>query len=684
MLKRTLALKKPNKISQQFILAGLAGMIVIVLILGYLFRNQQISNLITHYESKNVDTVKTLTNDLLDFYSGQISVLEKDTAAELKQNTTVREFDKRVRTQIENMKIHLVSILSLNGTTVLSTNPRKLGEKSKDPHVYQAIQRGKPVSFLKYYDLVPSLEALQVHRYVITSYIPLNSKLEAQNTGVVEIQHDATDFVHDVNSKSTYSYLIISGLIFLLLIVLFLLAEKAGSTIAKLKQRIEKQEKLVQHQKYHDTLTGLPNRIRFLNSLEHEMSMCKMRDNLLGVLFIDIDYFQKINDALGYVVGDKLLVEISDRLQQCVRPGDTVARIGGDEFVIILKGITVLDEAEEVARQIMGSAAELYMVDDNELFVSLSIGISIYPFTEDDANSLLKKANSAMKKAKLAGRNTFRYFTENTRKQLVSKFSTENALRRALERDEFALYYQPIVNTRTGRIISVEALLRWDSPEQGFVGPDEFIPLLEETGLIIPVGQWVVENACKQGVLWNKMGINDLKINVNMSARQLLHKDLIKQVNDALDMSELPAHLLDLEITESLLIEDFKNTIHILDNLSDLGISLSIDDFGTGYSSLSYLKRMPVDTLKIDRSFIRDIAVNIDDAAIVEAICALSRSLRFKVTAEGLESADQLEHLRRAGVNQVQGFLISKPVSAAELEPLLLQKKILISSESAA
>lgn len=659
-------------------------MVVIVVVLGYLFREQELNNLIAHYETKNVDTIRTFSNTFLEFSADQINELAKKPAADLKQNEVVRKFDKTVRTHIENMSIHLVSVLSLDGVTVLSTNPRKLAEKSNNPKLYQAMSLDKPVSYLNYHDLVPSLEALKVHRYVVTTYMPLYSKEESKNTGVVELQHDVTDFVNDINTKSTYSYLIISALMLMLLVVLFIFAEKAERIIKRLKQRIEKQEKQIQHQKYHDTLTGFPNRIRLLNSLEYEMKLCRLHDKLLSVLFIDLDYFQKINDALGYEVGDKLLVEISERLQQCVRPGDIVARIGGDEFVIILKSITVLDEAEEVARQILGSIAELYKINDNELFVSLSIGIAMYPFSEDDANTLLKKANSAMKKAKQAGRNTFRYFTESTRKQLVSKFSTENSLRRALERNEFELYYQPIVHARTGRIISVEALLRWESPDQGFVSPDEFIPLLEETGLIIPVGQWVVENACKQGVTWNKMGINDLKINVNMSARQLLHKDLIKQVNDALDMSELPSHLLDLEITESLLIEDFKNTIHILDNLNDLGVSLSIDDFGTGYSSLSYLKRMPVDTLKIDRSFIRDIAVNIDDAAIVEAICALSKSLRFKVTAEGLETPDQLEYLRRAGINQVQGFLLSKPVCASELEPLLLQKKILISSESAA
>lgn len=652
--------------------------------LGYLFREEQVSDLIKYSENNNLSLVKSLSNQFFEFYTDQIADLEKLSDIELKQNPVAREFDKRVRTHVDSLDVHVIGIVSLNGVTLLSTNPRTLGEKAKISLFYKSIETKKPKSFLKYQDLVSSMEALQVHRYVVTSYIPLFNKGDPEMIGVAEIQLDVTDFIESINNESTYAYLIISALMLVIVVMLFLFAQKSGLLIKKLKQGIDKQEKLVQHQKYHDTLTGLPNRIRFLSHLEHEMKLSKLRNNLLALLFIDLDYFQKINDALGYVVGDNLLVEVSERLQQCVRPGDTVARIGGDEFVIVLQSITVLDEAEEVARQILGSIAEVYKVEDNELFMSLSIGIAMYPFTEDDANTLLKKANSAMKKAKLAGRNTFRYFTESTRKQMVSRFSTENSLRRALERDEFELFYQPIVQAKTGRIVSVEALLRWDSPDQGFVSPEEFIPLLEETGLIIPVGQWVIENACKQGVVWNKMGINDLKINVNMSARQLLHKDLIKQVNDALDMSGLPPHLLDLEITESLLIEDFKNTIHILDNLNDLGIGLSIDDFGTGYSSLSYLKRMPVDTLKIDRMFIRDIAVNIDDAAIVEAICALSRSLRFKVTAEGLETADQLEHLRRAGVNQVQGFLLSKPVCASELEPLLRQKKILISSDSAA
>lgn len=657
---------------------------MLVAILGYFHRSEEISNLLRQSENKNVSIVQTLSNSFLDNYAFYIEGYSSRTSSELMQESYVREFDKNVRAHLAKLDVYLVSILSLNGTTVFSTNPNMLATSSTDPEVSQALESKKPVSKLQYHDLVKSLESLQVHKHVVTSYVPLFITGEPELKGLVEIQYDVTDFVNGIDRQTSYSYLVIATLLFLFLVTLFVFVKKAEHVIKTLSFGLKKQDKLIHQQKHRDALTGLPNRLMFRDRLEHEMKSCKLNDNLLALLFMDLDYFQKVNDALGYEMGDKLLVEVSERLQQCVRSGDIVARIGGDEFVIILRGINVLDEAEEVARQILSSISEVYSVDDAELFMSLSIGIAMFPFAEEDANSLTKKANSAMNKAKLAGRNTFRYFTESTRKQLISKFSTENSLRRALEREEFELYFQPIVQLKTGRIVSVEALLRWNSSDQGFMSPAEFVPLLEETGLIIPVGQWVLENACKQGVIWNRDGINDLKINVNMSARQLLHKDLIKQVNDALDITGLPPHLLDLELTESLLIEDFGNTIHILENLNDVGISLSIDDFGTGYSSLSYLKRMPVDTLKIDQSFVRDIAVNIDDAAIVEAICALSKSLRFKVTAEGLESSDQLEYLRRAGVNLVQGFLLSKPVPASELEPLLRQKKILIASDSAA
>ena len=640
--------------------------------------------LVKHAENKNIDTIQMLVNAYWEEYSPYVDSLQEKQSQELRQNSVVREFDKMIRFQLDKLNVHLVSVLSLDGTTVFSTNPRKLAAKSTSDRYLKALKKQKPVSFVGFYDLVTSMEELKVHRYVVTSYIPVFEKGKSQLQAIFEIHLDVTDVVNGFNSKASLNYLAIGALILGFIVVLFLMVRRVELIVNKQDDEVKKLRKIIERQSNHDALTGLPNRIMLRDRLDHGMKQCHLENKLLALLFIDLDYFQKVNDALGYSTGDQLLVEVSRRIQQCVRPGDTVARIGGDEFVVIAQSISVFDEAEDVARHMLKSASEDYHIDGHELFMSLSIGIAMYPFSEENVNSLLKKAHSAMNKAKLAGRNTVRYFTDSAKKQSASRFYTENSLRRALERNEFELHYQPIVQTSTGRIVSVEALLRWQSPDHGSISPVQFIPLLEETGLIIPVGQWVLENACKQGVLWNNGGLNDLKISVNMSAKLLLNQDLIKQVNDVLDMSGLRPHLLDLEITESLLIEDFTNTIKILENLSDIGISLSIDDFGTGYSSLSYLKRMPVDTLKIDQSFVRDIAVNIDDAAIVEAICALASSLRFKITAEGVENMAQLDCLRRAGVNLVQGFLFSKPLPASEIEPLLRQKKILLSSESAA
>ena len=665
------------KFTRNFTIASVIGLVIVVGISGYLYRIQGISNLTELGERQNADLVQIFVNNNWENYSPFVSDLQNKKPNELRRHGGSRDFDRVFRAQTYKLNIHLISVLALNGNTIYSTNPRKLGFNQSNNKMFIKAKAGRISSELAHRDIITSMEEVKLNRYVVVSFVPIYKAGTSQVEAVFELHLDVTDSAQGIDSRVSLVYLIAGLLLLCFLVILFMLVNQADRSIKTLSMNLAQQDKFIEHQGYHDMLTGLPNRILFRDRLEKEIDKCQQNENLLALLFIDLDHFQKVNDALGYSVGDGLLLEISNRLKQCVRSGDTVARIGGDEFVIILQSISVLDEVEEVVRQILETVADEYVVDRHTLFMSPSIGIAAYPFTDDNVNTLLKKANSAMNKAKLAGRNTFRYFTESTRQQIASRFSTENYLRRALERDEFELYYQPVVQIKTGKIVSVEALIRWHSPDQGFTSPDNFIPLLEETGLIIPVGQWVLESACRQGVAWSQQGVKDLKININMSARQLLHKDLIKQVNDALDKTGLQPHLLDLEITESLLIEDFSNTIHILDNLNEIGVSLSIDDFGTGYSSLSYLKRMPVDTLKIDQSFVRDITVNMDDAAIVEAICALSKSLRFKITAEGVEHTEQMEYLRRYGVTAVQGYLFSKPLPAADLEHLLIGDRLI-------
>ena len=669
---------------RNFTIASVLGLVIVTSVLGYLYREQEIGNLIAFSTSKSEALAQVFSNETWPDFSPYLAEVQELNNRELRQHAGSRKFDKVIRAQIGKLGIHRVSVLAANGNTVFSTNPRQLGVYQNTNPQFQQARQGTAASRLVYRDLLTSMEEIKLDRHLVVSYLPIRQSDETKPEAVFEIHLDVTRFVHRINDNISLAYFTIVLLLILLIAVFFVLANRTEIKIKQLVITINQQEKFIEHQGYHDMLTGLPNRILFRDRLESAMKDCQSHELLLAVLFIDLDHFQKVNDALGHAVGDRVLLDVSSRLKSCVRSSDTVARIGGDEFVLILEGIALLDEAEEVAKQIIATVSEPIIMEGKEFFITPSIGIAVYPFDDDDVNSLLKKANSAMYKAKNAGRNTFRYFTESTRQQLASRFSIENSLRRALERDEFELHYQPVVQANTGKILAVEALLRWKSVDVGVISPMEFVPMLEETGLIIPVGQWVLEHACQQNVLWQRKGICDLKMNINMSAKQLLHKNLIKQVNEALDNSGLRPHLLDVEITESLLIDDFSNTIQILDLLNETGVSLSVDDFGTGYSSLSYLKRMPVDTLKIDQSFVRDITVNIDDAAIVEAICALSKSLRFKVTAEGVEDSQQLALLQRVGVTAVQGYLFSRPMPAAELEALLVHDTLFDSPESVA
>ena len=669
---------------RNFTITCVIGTVILTAILGYLYREQEISSLIELGQGQNTALAQMFTNTIWPNYRPYLETLQSLNATELQQHASIRGFDREIREQARKVGILSVSVISNNGLTLFSTNRRQLGIMHNNESGFQLAKSGNPGSELIYRDIANTLGELKLERFSVVSYVPIHEPGNGNVEAFFELHLDVTNYVDAIENKTSLAYLVVGLLLSALTSTLLFMAKSADSAIQRLATKIKRQENFIEHQGYHDLLTGLPNRLLFRDRLEHAMKMCLQNELLLALLFIDLDHFQKVNDALGYAVGDQVLLEVSNRLKLCVRNSDTVSRIGGDEFVIILEALSVLDEAEEITKQIIHTISEPIVIDGNELFVSPSIGIAVYPFDEDNVNSLLKKANSAMAKAKKAGRNTFRYFTESSRQQLASRFSIENALRRALERDEFELYFQPVVQVKTGKVTAVEALLRWHSAELGFTSPLEFIPLLEETGLIVPVGQWVLQHACQQGIAWQEQGIGDLKINVNMSAKQLLHKNLVKHVNDALDLSGLNPHLLDLELTESILIEDFDMTIGILDRLNEIGVSLSVDDFGTGYSSLSYLKRMPVDTLKIDQSFIKDISVNIDDAAIVMAICALSRSLRFKVTAEGVENAQQLEFLRRAQVNAVQGFLFSRPLSVSDVEPILRQSIILKSSDSAA
>jgi diguanylate cyclase (GGDEF)-like protein/PAS domain S-box-containing protein len=422
---------------------------------------------------------------------------------------------------------------------------------------------------------------------------------------------------------------------------------------------------------YHDPLTGLPNRLLFHDRLSQAIERAKRARQLLTVMLVDLDRFKLINDSLGLETGDLIIKGVADRLVQTLRKSDTVARLGGDEFMLLLLGTNGAEAAARVAQKVLEVLKPPLRADAHELTTSASIGIALFPHDGDDADTLIKNADNALSRAKEQGRNHYQFYTDDMNAAAFERLMLESRLRKALEHGEFVIYYQPKVSLADGAVLGVEALLRWFHPDLGLVPPAEFIPLAEETGLIVPIGAWVLRTACAQVRRWHRMGHARLELAVNISARQFQEKNLVATIAAAVDESGIAADLLELELTESVIMRDAPEAARRLKELTALGLRLAIDDFGTGYSSLGYLKAFPISTLKIDRSFVRDVDRDPNSAALAQAIIALASSLKHKVVAEGVETREQLDLLRACGCQELQGYVFSRPLPPEELLALL-------------
>ncbi len=434
-------------------------------------------------------------------------------------------------------------------------------------------------------------------------------------------------------------------------------------------------EKRVEFLAHHDVLTELPNRLLVRDRFSQAAAYADREDKKVALVFFDLDHFKAINDSLGHSVGDALLIEISSRLKGIVRSIDTISRQGGDEFLIVLSNLSDAELIPSILAKYKKKLQEPFYIDGNELPISMSIGVALYPDDGRDFDTLLKKADMAMYRAKDAGRNTYRFFDEQMNVEAMDQLLIRSGLRRALERGEFELHYEPQISLATGRIVGAEALVRWRHPEQGLMQPAKFIHIAEESGLIVPIGEWVLQEACRQGAAWKKRGLDNMTIAVNLSVMQFRRGDLEKTVIQALKESGMDPRLLELELTESVLIQDVENVMASMHELKALGVRLSIDDFGTGYSSLSYLKRLDVDKLKIDKSFVRDLVGDVDDRAIVNAIIQIARSLNLTTLAEGVENAEIYSLLKKMGCEECQGFYFSKPVAADEFLAYALKRQ---------
>jgi diguanylate cyclase (GGDEF)-like protein/PAS domain S-box-containing protein len=442
-------------------------------------------------------------------------------------------------------------------------------------------------------------------------------------------------------------------------------------------------EDQIQQLAFYDNLTDLPNRRLFFEHLEHEIRQCERSDSVVAILFLDLDRFKLINDTLGHSVGDTVLVEVGRRLSDCVRSADaiarpgheeslaSVARLGGDEFTMLIGGIRDARESEPVARRILEALSVPITIRGRDLYITPSIGIATYPVDGEDAETLLKNADAAMYKAKEEGRNCIRFYSNSINDRALARFTLEADLRTTLENNGLEVHYQPQVDLHTGIATGMEALVRWNHPQRGYISPSDFIPVAEEAGLIDKLSEWVMRTACAQARAWSRQGAGEVRMAVNLSARQFYAGDLASVVADVLASTGFESRLLEVELTESMVMKDPKITLAALEALKEMGVSIAVDDFGTGYSSLAYLKKYPLDVLKIDRSFVRDIATDPDDAAIAKAIIAMAKSLGMTVIGEGVETSQQLAFLRESGCDQVQGYLLARPVSASEVEKFL-------------
>jgi diguanylate cyclase (GGDEF)-like protein/PAS domain S-box-containing protein len=441
-------------------------------------------------------------------------------------------------------------------------------------------------------------------------------------------------------------------------------------TVVDITERKQHEAKL-EHLASHDSLTGLPNRSLLRDRIDQAIVKARRDGNMVAVVFVDLDHFKLINDSLGHHVGDRLLLEVAARLATCVRSQDSVARQGGDEFVLVLTEQHGDDETLAIVNRLLEVISQPWMNDGQEYGLSCSIGISCYPQDGEDPDTLLRCADAAMYKSKGSGRSTYHFYTPELNDAISERLELENSLRHALERDEFRVYYQPRIDTSSGCIVGAEALIRWDCPGKGLVPPDSFISIAEETGLIVPIGQWILQEACRQNSAWQRAGLPPISVSVNLSPIQFRHAGLVNAVAIALQQANLAPPYLELELTESFVMHDAERINVAMQSLKSLGVNISVDDFGTGYSSLSYLKRFPVDRLKVDKSFVRDIDTDPDDAAIVRAIITLGHALGLKVVAEGVETRAHHDFLKKHGCDELQGYYFSRPIPAFKMEALL-------------
>jgi diguanylate cyclase (GGDEF)-like protein len=665
-------------------------------VLGPLYQKLSLQQMQDLAEGRNLAMAQVFQNALRN----SLDTLMSDSVGRelefLRQSDEARRLQVSVLGLMHDTAIVKIKIYNRLGNTVFSSDAGQIGESRLSNPGFRSAISGTIASNLTHRDSIDSFEGTLAEVDILASYIPIRAK-DNSIEGVFELNQNVTPYVAQLQRNM---WLVTGGvaLVFAALYLMqFLVVRRAQGILedqegriaaardtleiqvaartdelkrtntqleGEIVERRQAQSKL-NYLAYHDPLTGLSNRRSFIERLEESLRESARRNERLAVLFIDLDQFKQVNDSLGHGVGDELLIAVAARLSEHVRLIDMLARLGGDEFICLMEGVRSEGDVEILAGEIIGAFEFPFKLDDHELFLSASVGICLAPGDGNSVLDLMRNADTAMYRAKALGRGNFHFYTPEMTRDAQERIRMENLLRRALDNGELSVHLQPQVETGSGRLVGAEALVRWNSPELGLVMPMRFIPLAEDSGLIIGLGNWVLRETCRQVMQWRASGFDLPQVSVNMSAKQLERPEFIEVLSTILDETGMDAASLKLELTESVVMA-VGDTFDLLGRLRDLGISLSLDDFGTGYSSLSYLKMLPVQQLKIDKSFIDGIGKNSGDEAIIRTVMELARSLDFEVIAEGVETVEQSDFLADLGCEQLQGHLHGKAVAPAE------------------